>query len=182
MYNPYGYTVSSYYASAPRCCTFYGPFGRIGSTIYNGRTMVMSRPTPTIADSSVRFIDFVMYQYGNWGPSSLYHGGVTIGTTATQPLANYTSSSWGNMEWHNAESTGDYTAYNVNYTGFPWDMSNYSSGNNAWRWTTTVPHDLYGGDVGTTSDEFIAFCTYRSAYSSTYRPYMMWDDVMICIY
>jgi hypothetical protein len=144
--------------------------------------MVMTRPTPTVPDSSVRFIDFVMYLNGTWGTSTGYDGGVSLGTIATQPLNNWTSGNWGNMVWHDCESTGSYNDYTNNSPFLPWDMSNYSSGNNCWEWTGFVSHRLYGGNVGTSSAEYVAFCSFRRAYSSIYLPFLNWDDVAIAIY
>jgi hypothetical protein len=172
--NAYGdnYQCAGMYSMwyTPFCNTFQG-------ASYSGIWQGMTKETPVIPNSSVRFVEF-----GGRIWQINYGQGIILGTIDVQPYHNFTNTT--DFEWADAEHVSPYYGYTVNSAEIAsWAGDVATDRNNSWAypgWDTA--YHVCGGDVnidGDPSDPYVGIELYNN---EPYQPYFMMDEVSIMIY
>lgn len=136
--------------------------------------------TPTIPDSSVRFLEFAGTFFSIWASQ-----GLIIGSCSSNPGAPWSTPL--DFEWALASNASPYYGYNSQYTAVRTTFDGVDdSSNYCWRYTSAVWfYAICGGDINATAnpnDPYVGIMGATSSYSGTNPPWIYADDMAIMIY
>lgn len=146
---------------------------------YAGRWNGLVKQTPTVPNSTVRFLDFSLYIYQMYAPQ-----GMIIGTCAYAPSLGWSNTQ--DLEWASAKNTDGYWGYNTDSSDAKARFGNVPDGTyNAWiNGTTTDRRKLVGGDVNIDGNPNHPFVGIEWVKLDSYyvQQYPFIDELAIVIY
>ncbi|MCD6216980.1 hypothetical protein J7L05_03850 [bacterium] len=120
---------------------------------YTNRWIGITKQTWDVPDSDVRHLECSIY----FDVEDGFQDEMFFGTCSTQPTYGWVTPS--ELEWSSVESTGDFTAYNLDSEDIRTFFDDVPTGNNSWRFSSDPHTYLWGGDLnldGDPLDSYIA--------------------------
>ena len=120
---------------------------------YTNRWIGLTKETPVVPDSSVRFLECSI----NFNVNAGFEDEILFGTCSTQPSYGWASPA--QLEWSSVYSSGGYTGYNIDSPDVRTFFDNVPAGNNSWRFSSGLQAYLFGGDLnldGNPTDPYVA--------------------------
>jgi hypothetical protein len=114
---------------------------------YGGRWNGIMKETPSVPNSSVRWLEMSSYIKDDYAPSGLIMGTCSE-TTPPHDGWNATDT----IEWSSVSSTGGYYGYNSNSPDVVTAFSGVPAGINCWIDNVTPKYHLIGGDLNINGD------------------------------
>jgi len=160
-------------------CVRSSPFCGGDWMTWAGRWNGLVKQTPTVPNSTVRFLDFSLYIYQMFAPQ-----GMILGTCPYAPGLNWTTTQ--DLEWASAKSTDGYWGYNTDSEDAKAQFGDVPNGTfNAWiNGFTSDRRKLVGGDVNINAnptDPYVGIEWIKlDSYAVQQYPFI--DEMAIAVY